>query len=289
MPEDFLLSHVGFDGDNRPFFECQDDEDKARLPVLGAEVSLSFDFSEKYCVGWLDFDNRCSHACPDGALVDGKYEQCLACRNRTGFNPAFYHAAQVSEQQQRLNQTPHYLYLAYLAPGVIKVGISQEARGMKRLLEQGARAAVRLETFPTALVARQYEARVAALDGFVEHMTQSKKLGFLRQPFEKEAARAELMRALEIAEARLGVQFERAQYVDTEQWFYNQAVDVSRAKDVSDQAQMVGQVRAAIGALLITQWQDELLVYNLKRYVGYRARHDEAAAVTLPEEQLMLF
>lgn len=253
------------------------------------QVALRFDFSEKWCTGWLDFENRCSRACPDSAMVDGKYDQCLTCRNRTGFNPAFYHAAEVSEQQQKLNQTPHYLYLAYLAPGVVKVGISQAARGIKRLLEQGARAAVRLETFPTALVARQYEAKIAGLNGFVEHVTQGKKLGFLKQAFDTGRARAELEQAVASVERELHVRFEAAEFIDTERHFYHQPTDVTRAKDVSGQECIVGEVRAMVGPLLITQWQDELLVYNLKRYIGYCARHDETAAVALPEEQLALF
>lgn len=289
MPKEFLLSRTGFDSDSRPFIECQAGGDKKRVLALEARVALRFDFSEKWCTGWLDFENRCSRACPDSAMVDGKYDQCLTCRNRTGFNPAFYHAAVVSEQQQRLNQTPHYLYLAYLAPGVVKVGISQAARGIKRLLEQGARAAVRLETFPTALVARQYEAKIAGLNGFVEHVTQGKKLGFLQQVFDAGQARAELERALASVERELHVRFEAAEFIDTERHFYHQPTDVTRAKDVSGQECIVGEVRAMIGPLLITQWQDELLVYNLKRYIGYHAQHDETAAVALPEEQLALF
>ena len=113
--------------------------------------------------GWVDFDNHCSQVCPDGATVDEKYENCLKCRNRTGFNPAFYHADSVSAQQEKINQQPHFVYLAYFAPGVIKVGISQEERGIRRLLEQGARLAVKLETFASALIARQYEAKIAGL------------------------------------------------------------------------------------------------------------------------------
>ena len=289
MPDSFLLSHSGFTAESQPFIECQAANEKTRALMLGSGLAMRFDFSEKWCTGWLDFENRCSQVCPDSATVDGKYDQCLACRNRTGFNPAFYHAAEVSEQQQKLNQTPHYLYLAYLAPNVVKVGISQEARGVKRLLEQGARAAVRLETFPTALVARQYEAKIAGLNGFVEHVTQSKKLNFLQQAFDAQQARAELERAVASVERQLGVRFEAAECIDTERHFYHQPTDVTRAKDVTDQECIVGEVRAMIGPLLITRWQDELLVYNLKRYIGYRAQHDETAAVVLPEEQLALF
>ena len=140
MPDDFLLSYASFDAENRPFLEWQIDGKIGRAETFGQELSFAFDFSQKFCTGWVDFANHCSQTCPEQATVETKYENCVKCRNRTGFNPAFYHATEVSEQQQQINQQPHYLYLAYFAPGVMKVGISQEARGLRRLLEQGARS-----------------------------------------------------------------------------------------------------------------------------------------------------
>jgi hypothetical protein len=100
MSGEFLLSYASFDTKNRPFLEWQIDGKTERGDVLGQELSLAFDFSTKYCTGWVDFDNHCSQVCPDSATVDGKYENCLKCRNRTGFNPAFYNADSVSAQQK---------------------------------------------------------------------------------------------------------------------------------------------------------------------------------------------
>lgn len=175
MSGEFLLSYASFDTENRPFLEWQVDGKTERGDVLGQELSLAFDFSAKYCTGWVDFDNHSSQVCPDSATVDSKYENCLKCRDRTGFNPAFYYADSVSAQQEKINQQPHFVYLAYFAPEVIKVGISQEERGIRRLLEQGARLALKLETFSSALIARQYEAKIARLEGIMETVAASKK------------------------------------------------------------------------------------------------------------------
>ncbi len=160
MPSDFLLAYASFNADSQPFIDCQIDGEIKRRELFGQDLSLEFDFLTKYCTGWVDFENHCSQVCPDSATVDGKYENCLKCRDRTGFNPAFYNADSVSAQQEKINQNPHFVYLAYFAPGVIKVGISQEKRGIRRLLEQGARLALKLETFSSALIARQYEAKI---------------------------------------------------------------------------------------------------------------------------------
>ena len=180
MPDDFLLAYASFNADNQPFIDCQIGDEIKRRELLEQDLSLEFDFSTKYCTGWVDFENHCSQICPDSATVDGKYENCLKCRDRTGFNPAFYNADSVSAQQEKINQNPHFVYLAYFAPGVIKVGISQEERGIRRLLEQGARLALKLETFSSALIARQYEAKIARLDGIVETMPIHKKLELIK-------------------------------------------------------------------------------------------------------------
>ncbi len=289
MPDNFLFSYASFDDVSRPFLEWQRSGEAGRVPAFGQDLALEFDFSKRFCTGWVDFTNRRSCACPDEAVVDDKYENCLKCRNLTGFNPAFYHAAAVSEQQQQINQTPHYLYLAYFAPGVVKVGISQQARGNKRLLEQGARAAVKLETFDSALVARQYEAKIARLDGVLETVPSAKKFGLLRAAFDQAAAEAELAGMLARIEQTLNVRFEKREPVDTEKYFYNDnPVDITTAVDMTG-SPIAGSVVACIGTILITKYGDRLLAYNLKKYFGYRAQQAEHIELELPSEQLALF
>ena len=106
MPDDFLLTYASFNADNQPFIDCQIDGEIKRRELFGQDLSLEFDFSTKYCTGWVDFENHSSQICPDSATVDGKYENCLKCRDRTGFNPAFYNADSVSVQQEKINQNP---------------------------------------------------------------------------------------------------------------------------------------------------------------------------------------
>ena len=231
MSGEFLLSYASFDTENRPFLEWQVDGKTERDDVLGQELSLAFDFSAKYCTGWVDFDNHCSQVCPDSATVDGKYGNCLKCRNRTGFNPAFYNADSVSVQQEKINQQSHFVYLAYFAPGVIKVGISQEKRGIRRLLEQGARLALKLETFSSALIARQYEAKIARLDGVVETMPIHKKLELIKQHFDRADGEKKLQQKLLEIEQKIGVSFPKAELITCEDYFYTAGVDLTRVVD----------------------------------------------------------
>ena len=290
MSDDFLLTYVSFNDENQPFIDCQVGNEIKRRELFGQDLTLEFDFSTKYCTGWVDFENHCSQICPDSATVDGKYENCLKCRDRTGFNPAFYNADSVSAQQEKINQNPHFVYLAYFAPGVIKVGISQEERGIRRLLEQGARLALKLETFSSALIARQYEAKIARLDGIVETMPIHKKLELIKQPFERATGEEKLQQKLLEIEQKIGVSFPKSELIPCEDYFQTNSIDLTRAVPMKDQNQLAGRVRSIIGPILITDYDGQLLAYNVKKFIGYQAQTiDGAINIEIPSTQLALF
>lgn len=290
LPSEFLLSYASFNADNKPFVECQVDGKIERHELFEQNLSLEFDFSVKYCTGWVDFENRCSQICPDHATVDEKYENCLKCRDKTGFNPAFYNASSVSVQQEKINQNPHFVYLAYFAPNVIKVGISQEERGIRRLLEQGARLAIKLETFSSALIARQYEAKISKLDKIVETLPVHKKMELIKQPFDRAIGERELRQKLLEIEQKIGVSFPKSELIPCEDYFQTAGVDLSRVVLMKDYSQLVGHVRSIIGPIVITDYGGQLLAYNIKKLIGYRAQKvDREIELDLPTEQLTLF
>lgn len=290
LPSEFLLSYASFNADNKPFIESQVGDKIEHYELFGQDLSLKFDFSVKYCAGWVDFENRCSQICPDQATVDEKYENCLKCRDKTGFNPAFYNASSVSAQQEKINQNPHFVYLAYFATNVIKVGISQEERGIRRLLEQGARLAIKLETFSSALIARQYEAKISKLDGIVETLPVYKKLELIKQAFNRADGERELRQKLLEIEQKIGVSFPKSELIPCEDYFQTAGVDLSRVVLMKDYGQLVGHVRSVIGSIVITDYDGQLLAYNIKKLIGYRAQKANGEIeLDLPTEQLTLF
>ena len=55
-------------------------------------------------------------------------------------------------------------------------------------------------------------------------------------------------------------------------------------------SQLVGRVRSVIGSIVITDYDGQLLAYNIKKLIGYRAQKiDEEIELDLPTEQLTLF
>ncbi len=147
-----------------------------RIHVWNKTFSLTKS-PRRFCTGWFDFDTYTSHACDNEQelMSDSKFTDCPTCQEKTGFNPAFYNANSVSTQQAAYNATPHFVYMAYFAPDFIKVGISAEARGIERLLEQGARAACVLGRFKNADKARELEAFMCSQPNIYETMRASKK------------------------------------------------------------------------------------------------------------------
>ncbi|HMH70315.1 MAG TPA: DUF2797 domain-containing protein, partial [Candidatus Saccharimonadales bacterium] len=213
MPETgtYLLTSTGFNGEQKPYIELQRSGSFTDLLPYQKTITLQFDMSQRYCIGWRDITKGERFSCPDSNKVEGKYEECAACQKRTGFNPAFYHASNVSEQQQARNNESHVLYLAHFGPDIIKVGISHAARGNSRLLEQGARSALVLDTFASAHIARQHEARIALLEGIIETVQLRKKIALMEQPYNEAAALAELLKTRQAIEQQLDLSFSQNQ------------------------------------------------------------------------------
>src|SRR5215213_4392315 len=115
----YLFGRYGFDQTLAPQLSLRDGEKLLSVQPVGQQITLTFDKAQRYCTGWHDLRSREDFACPDRARLPAAYAQCRHCQVKTGFNPAFYHAKTISEQQTTRNQQPHLLYLAHFAPGVV--------------------------------------------------------------------------------------------------------------------------------------------------------------------------
>ena len=242
--------------------------DGTHYAPINKACTLAFDTTVKYCIGWHDLDSGHSYPCPENATVDKKYPLCAACQNRTGFNPAFYNSSTVSAQQTLRNAKPHNLYLAYMGENYIKVGISWKERGIKRLLEQGARAGLILDTFPSAAVARHHEAQIAKLQSIHETTSTRTKFTLLNQPYDDVIARTSLLNTKNAIEKSLSVSFTGTSvFVLDESYSLNHTA----LHDVMplNQPKISGNIIAFIGDILIARYQNRHIALALKRYMGY--------------------
>lgn len=288
---EYLLAHVGFSKNESPVLVLQQGKTATSLMPLGHSLTLRFDTSQRFCAGWYDLRTGEDHSCPDKAEVPEKYDQCPACQKRTGFNPAFYHAASVSEQQEERNQQPHFLYLAHFGEGVVKVGISYAGRGNSRLLEQGARSALILDTFPTAHIARQYEAKIAGLPIVAETIQLRKKIIELEKPYDTTAAVKELAETQRFIEEQLQTTFARNEPLVLDAlYFPTETPPLTNMFDCSSQALISGKTVGMLGSLLFCLQQDTPLFLPLKKLVGYNVNLTyEETPISLPARQTSLF
>ncbi len=293
MPETgkYILAHVGFSKNEKPILSLQKDDRFVQLEPLGKTLTLTFDTSQRYCIGWHNITNNESHVCPNANVVEAKYEQCPACQKRTGFNPAFYNTTSVSLQQEARNLEPHILYLAFFGDDIIKVGISHAARGNSRLLEQGARIALILDTFSTAHIARQYEAKIAALPGIAETVLIRKKIETLTSPYEQANAEVKLQNTLSKIEAEIKTSFSDATILHLDTKFFPAGTPaLDSAYESTTHNLISGKVSGMLGSLLFCEQQDTQLFLPLKKYVGYHVElSDTETNIDLPARQISLF
>lgn len=293
MPEagEYLLTHVGFSKKEEPTLLLRKNNELIPFQPLGHTITLSFNTSQRYCTGWYDMRAGESHPCPDSMKIGEKYEQCPACQQRTGFNPAFYHANSVSAQQEERNLEPHFLYLAHFADELVKVGISHAARGKARLLEQGARSALILETFPTAHIARQYEAQIAALPNIAETLLLRKKISALSNTYTTDQAAVELSDVRQRIEATLDKTFTQNDLYHLDSMFFPTVQpDFNDAYETSPLDMISGRVVGMLGCLLFCIQQDTPVFLPLKKYTGYLATlSTNEIPITLPARQISLF
>ena len=282
----YLLANVGFNK-NKPSISLSDQQVFSELNPLGKTLTMRVDTTQRYCTGWRDITAGKRYTCPDDQLVEPKYEQCSACQKKTGFNPAFYHATSISPQQEARNQEPHILYLAYFGADIVKVGISHAARGHARLLEQGARHAIILDTFATANIARQYEAKVAAVVGVAETVAVRQKIAALSGSYDKTRLSSMLLKI----EASVGTKFTSSDLLSFDDaYFPDQTPKLDEAFDASALALISGDAVGMIGSVLCCLQQETPILLPLKRFVGYMIDLSYTeTAIELPARQTSLF
>lgn len=288
---EYLLTNVGFSRQGQPFLSLLHGKEIVQFTPLGQTLTLQFHTLQRFCAGWYDMANRQDFACPDVQTIDKKYEQCPACQKRTGFNPAFYHATSVSKQQEERNLQPHLVYLAHFGKGLVKVGISHEARGTSRLLEQGARMALVLDTFPSAHIARQYEAQIASLPGIAETVQHRKKIELLAHPYDMTIGTEELLATRSRIEQALNKKFSGNDPMHFDGTYFPAGIpDLSESFDSSPQTIISGKVIGSLGTLLFCDQQSTPVFLPLKKYIGYKLNltYDETP-IELPARQISLF
>ena len=110
------------------------------------------------------------------------------------------------------------------------------------------------------------------------------------QPFDRADSEEKLRQKLLEIEQKIGVSFPASELIPCEDYFHTTGVDLTRVVLMKDQNQLAGRVRSIIGPILITDYDGQLLAYNVKKFIGYQAQAvDGAIDIAIPSTQLALF
>ncbi len=277
-----ILAGYGYDAAGPHLvLNTRDEQRQYRYAVADQVFSLERSF-RRYCVGRFDLESFQTETCPLQVelLQDAKDTSCPACLEATGFNPSFYFASNVSAKQRAYNETPHYVYMVYFSPQHIKVGISAEARGIERLLEQGARAALILGRFPNADQARTLESDLCSQEGIYETMRASKKRElFCEQPYSFEEASQVLHEAADrynlkpLAISEL-VPKAVGDVLDLTPYYFTQAPEAGQIEIPSEEYDQIcgGHCVGMIGSNLVFKQESTYFVASIGPWVSYEVR-----------------
>jgi hypothetical protein len=232
---------------------------------------------ERHCTGRHDLERGRSMPCP-GRVAFGvtAHEQCSSCFTATGFNPAFYNAQRVSEQQRRRNLEPHIVYVVSFGVGTLKVGMAYAPRRLSRLLEQGARLGAVVASLPSADRARELEAAIARGFDVSEFVRSARKRQLLGAPLSLAAARDELARTI----ARIGEQHPEAAHPDPIQeldtYYFGSERLPTALTDLSETLphSISGRCVGMVGDVLVCAQGDQRFMLSIGDSVGYRVRLD---------------
>lgn len=270
MPKHIFI-HYGYNANLEPQLNTLPSGAKEFSDVTprGQTVTLVFNNDQRFCTGWHDLATSLSHPCPSANILPAAYSQCRHCQQKTGFNPAFYHSPTVSPQQQARNAQPHSLYLAHFAPGLIKVGITWSERGLRRLLDQGARSCLMIKKYPNANLARQYEAKIAALPGIAETLKLSVKSKLLTNAYDAALGLHELLAARQRLQNEVGITPDNHEPLHLDKYYLDKNDFTPHQLVILTGNKISGRCLGMIGSHLMCEQDGITYALQLGNKIGY--------------------
>lgn len=157
------------------------------------------------------------------------------------------------------------------------------------MLDQGARSALIIKTYPTATLARQYEAKVAALPGIAETLQQKTKHKLLGFTYDAANGATELNAARERLVQNCGIVPDNHQPVLLDAYYL---ADCSLQQPIILQGEqhISGKCLGMIGSTLIVEQNNQQYGLCVSKFTGYSlSLKDTLVANTHQPQQASLF
>lgn len=125
-----------------PYLYLGDTESKLpieELPIINKKLTCKLCNKPRRCPGYKNLMTSKYNYCENNSFIlDTKYLSCMRCEEKRGFDKGFRYGNYENPVAKKYFNLDHYVYLAFFASNLIKVGTASEIRKIDRLYEQGA-------------------------------------------------------------------------------------------------------------------------------------------------------
>lgn len=205
-------------------------------------------------------------------LTGSKYERCRKCEDKIGFKNAFFFGEEsVDGEVGKYLSQPHLLYLAFFAPGIIKVGTTSEQRGIDRLYEQDAQV--------FSYIAEASGRDIDSIERFVsdnfkirEHVQLQNKIKNLSLGVDQNEAERKIQDVFEkIKKGLNGTEFEDWLYPSIEVQYLERVGDVKNLHDIeflNEYDEIGGTILSVRGRLILFENDKSVFAIDGKKLIG---------------------
>jgi hypothetical protein len=259
------------------------------------EYLLNWQLSkEKYCPGDL------LGPCPYNNRIDFKYERCPACEKNVGFKAAFLFGEEPNERMKEHLSQDHFIYLAYFAPDIIKVGTAAASRKYIRLIEQDALQAIFIAR-ASGFSIQDLEHAISRELGITEMVKSKQKYQFIKYRQDVDKAREAIAREYQkVVDRFKGSKFEswilstdpRTDLIDLSSTSSLIIPDIDTEIVRVRQPEIVsGNFLGLRGKYLLSEYDDLLITLKITSLIGrmFYTPNDTLRYTIQKQEQLALF
>ncbi len=245
--------------------------------IPGAELSMHLS-ADLFCPGYREFG--LSYPCPEQRSPADGFEQCASCDRRSGFREAFLMRGAANASMQEYLRRPHYIYLAWFPPAIIKVGTAAEHRRHLRLIEQDALLAL-IVAQSDGFTIQDLEKATGRELGFTEAVSAVQKFRYINRPPDS----AKGLQQLAMARRRMRLHFRESRFAS---WFLaDDAVEEvnftgnihvrfpPRQTPIVKRNQprvLSGRYQGLRGAFLLLEYEGKIVALNKRDIIGRRIR-----------------
>ncbi|QQS59614.1 DUF2797 domain-containing protein [Candidatus Peregrinibacteria bacterium] len=182
--------------ENSPYFRLLQNGLLIEHPLIfGRNVSIEI-LGNTSCTGYEK--NGVWTPCVVGGVPGVK--KCEECKKQEGMPIAQYcdgfNTEMFSGEELDSLNCPHYVYFAYFGPGLMKVGVSAQSRGLLRQIEQGSHYSLIIAEELSGVPARQLET-LFRKSGMQDKVQSSQKKDLMFPGVSPEEGKQELLEAFQ--------------------------------------------------------------------------------------------